>query len=324
MLTNLLLIGAGIILLFFGGEALIRGALSAAKRLGVSPLLSGLVIVGFGTSAPELVVSVDAAINGQPDISVGNVVGSNIGNILLILGLCAMISPMAVHPLALRRDGASMVAATLLFMALAASTALARLDAAILLLALAAYLVWAYRTESRQPLPAGEVHAAEAGELQALPQSPLLTTLSIIGGLVLLIAGARILLIGAVALATEAGLSEALIGLTLVAVGTSLPELAVSLMAALRRHADVAVGNVLGSNIFNALGILGVSALLQPLPLAERIAGFDQWVMLAAALLLVVFLYTGRRLSRTEGAMLLLGYVAYVGANFLLPGLIPA
>lgn len=324
MLENLFFIAAGIGLLFAGGEALIRGALSAAKRLGVSPLLSGLVIVGFGTSAPELVVSVDAAINGQPDISVGNVVGSNIGNILLILGLCAMISPMAVHPLALRRDGSSMVAATLLLMALAAGSALGRIDAAILLTALAAYLVWAYRTESNQPLPAATVHEAEASELQALPQSSLMTSLSILGGLILLIGGARILLIGAVNLATSAGLSEAFIGLTLVAVGTSLPELAVSLMAALRRHADVAVGNVLGSNIFNALGILGVSAILQPLPLAPRIVWFDQWVMLAAAVLLLVFLYTGRRLSRIEGGVLLLGYIAYVGANFFVPGLMPA
>lgn len=324
MLMNLLFIAIGIGLLFVGGEALIRGALSAAKRLGVSPLLSGLVIVGFGTSAPELVVSVDAAINGQPDISVGNVVGSNIGNILLILGLCAMISPMVVHPLALRRDGSSMVAATLLLMALAAGSALNRLDAAILLTALAAYLTWAYRTERHQPIPAAAVHEAEASELQALPQSPLMTGISILGGLVLLIAGARILLIGAVSLATSAGLSEAFIGLTLVAVGTSLPELAVSLMAALRRHADVAVGNVLGSNIFNALGILGVSAILQPLPLADRIAWFDQWVMLAAAVLLLVFLYTGRRLSRIEGGVLLLGYIAYVGANFFVPGLMPA
>jgi cation:H+ antiporter len=217
-----------------------------------------------------------------------------------------------------------MVAATLLLMALAAGNALNRLDAAVLLTALAAYLTWAYRTESHQQLPAAAVHEAEASELQALPQSPLMTGVSILGGLILLIAGARILLIGAVSLATSAGLSEALIGLTLVAVGTSLPELAVSLMAALRRHADVAVGNVLGSNIFNALGILGVSAILQPLPLADRIAWFDQWVMLAAALLLLVFLYTGRRLSRIEGGVLLLGYIAYVGANFFVPGLMPA
>ena len=324
MWLNLLFVAIGIGLLFVGGEALIRGALATAKRLGVSPLLSGLVIVGFGTSAPELVVSVDAAINGQPDIAVGNVVGSNIGNILLILGLCAVISPMAVHPLALRRDGSSMVAATLLVMALAGGSALGRVDAAILLTALAAYLSWAYFTESRQALPATAVHEAEASELQALPQSALMTGLSILGGLILLIGGARILLIGAVNLATSAGLPEAFIGLTLVAVGTSLPELAVSLMAALRRHADVAVGNVLGSNIFNALGILGVSAVLQPLPLAQRIVWFDQWVMLAAAVLLLVFLYTGRRLSRIEGGALLLGYIAYVGANFFVPGLIPA
>lgn len=315
-MLNLLWLAIGIVLLTAGGEALIRGALAVAFRFGVSPLLSGLVIVGFGTSAPELVVSVDAALNQRPDIAIGNVVGSNIGNILLVLGLCAVISPLEVKPLALRRDAVTVVAASVLFLLLVAGSALARPDALVLLGALAAYLIWAYRTERYHAAPAGEVHRAEAEELSAIPRSLLWTVLMVLGGLLLLIGGSRVLLVGAVGIAESFGMSEALIGLTLVAVGTSLPEMAISVLAAIRRHADVAVGNILGSNIFNLLGILGVSAILQPLPVPQRILQFDQWVMLATAVVLLLFLYTGRRLSRIEGAILLLGYLVYLTVSF--------
>ncbi len=304
-----------------GGEALIRGALAAAHRFGISPLLSGLVIVGFGTSAPELVVSVDAAVSGRPDIALGNVVGSNIGNVLLILGLCAMITPLAVRPLALRRDAVVVVAASLLFLLLAGGSALARLDALFLLAALAAYLVWAYLSERSGTIPSAEMHVAEGEEVHELPRSPVMVLLAVGLGLLLLIGGSKVLLLGAVSIAGELGVSEAVIGLTLVAVGTSLPELSISVLAAVRRHADVAVGNILGSNIFNLLGILGVSALLQPLPVPARMLEFDQWAMLGTALLLILFLFTGRRLSRLEGALLLLGYVLYLVISFTLyPG----
>ncbi|MFC7368344.1 calcium/sodium antiporter [Vreelandella zhaodongensis] len=306
----------GIVLLTLGGEALIRGAVAGAKRMGISPLLTGLVVVGFGTSFPELVVSIDAAIRQQPDIAIGNIVGSNIGNILLILGLCAVIFPMSVQPLALRRDGVVVVGASLLFIVLAWSGALGRWDAAILLAALTAYLIWAYRTERNQPLPATEMHSAEAEELTAIPSSTAMTVMALIVGLAMLIGGSQLLLYGAIGLAQAMGISEAVIGLTIVAVGTSLPEMAVSVIAALRRHADVAVGNILGSNIFNLLGILGISAFLQPLPIAERVSQFDQWVMLGAAGVLLLFLYTGMRLSRWEGAALLGGYAAYLALSF--------
>lgn len=316
MVIDLLLLLLGVVLLTFGGEALIRGSLAAAKRFGISPLLSGLVIVGFGTSAPELVVSIDAAMTGQPDIAIGNVVGSNIGNILLILGICAVIMPMAVQPLALRRDAVTVVGASVLFLVLAGGSALVRTDAFILLVALFAYLIWAYRSERLHAGPSADMHKAEAEELTAVPKTSLWIAMAVLIGLVFLIGGSRVMLSGAIGLAESFGVSEAVIGLTLVAVGTSLPELAVSVMAALRRHADVAVGNILGSNIFNLLGILGISALLQPLPLPERILQFDQWVMLGTAVVLLVFLYTGRRLSRMEGGVLLAGYVAYVGLSF--------
>ncbi|MEX1196506.1 MAG: calcium/sodium antiporter [Pseudohongiellaceae bacterium] len=312
MAMNLFYLALGVILLTGGGEILIRGAVTAARRLGVSPLLSGLLIVGFGTSAPELVVSVDAAMHGQPDIALGNVIGSNISNVLLILGLCAVITPLAVQPLALRRDGLCVVAASLLFVALAWGGALQRSDAILLLGALIAYLVWAYRTERSELTPSAAMHAAEAEEPGTVPGSTPVTILCILGGLALLISGSRVLLTGATGLATSMGISEAVIGLTVVAVGTSLPELSISVIAALRRHADVAVGNILGSNLFNLLGILGVSATLQPLPLPARILQFDQWILLGSALLLLLFLFTGRRVSRLEGAILVSLYALYL------------
>ncbi len=314
-MLNFFLVGLGVALLSIGGEALIRGALAAARRLGVSPLLSGLVIVGFGTSAPELVVSVNAAIDAQPDIAIGNVVGSNIANVLFILGLCALITPLTVKPAALRRDAITVVGASALFLALAWGGVLGRADALVLLLALGAYLAWAYWSERFRAAPAAEVHEAEAQELGAVPRSTAWTLAALVAGLVLLVLGAQALLTGAVGIARELGVSEALIGLTLVAVGTSLPELSVSVIAAIRGHADVAVGNILGSNIFNLLGILGVSALAQPLAVHARIVQFDQWVMLAAALVLLVFLHTGRRLNRLEGATLLAGYGIYIALS---------
>lgn len=319
-MSSFLFLLIGIALLCLGGEALIRGALTVSRKLGVSPLLSGLIIVGFGTSAPELVVSVDAALNQQPDLAVGNVVGSNIGNILLILGLCAIITPLSIRPQAMRRDAVMVVVATGLFVLLAASGELRAIHGVLLLVILGAYLGWAYRTESRQVLPSGAMHQQEGEEVQSIKGPMLLVVAVILLGLLLLIAGSRLLLTGAVQIASSLGVSDALIGLTLVAVGTSLPELSISVIAALRRHADVAVGNILGSNIFNILGILGVSAILQPLPLHPRILEFDQWLLLATALLLMCFLYTGRRLNRLEGGILLAAYGGYLAASILLYG----
>jgi cation:H+ antiporter len=262
------------------------------------------------------VVSVDAAVQGRPDIAVGNVVGSNIGNVLLILGICAFITPLAVKPLALRRDALTVVAASGLFAVLAADGGLSRIDALISVTALVAYLVWAYRSERYSGAPSGPVHQAEGEELTALPPSAGLMVVAIIGGLGLLIGGSQVLLWGAIGIAEAFAVPEAVIGLTLVAVGTSLPELSISVIAAVRRHGDVAVGNVLGSNIFNVLGILGVSALLQPLPVTGRIQAFDQWVLVGTALLLLPLLYSGRRITRWEGGTLLLGYIGYLVLGF--------
>lgn len=316
MLFDALLLAFGIGLLTVGGEALIRGALAASNRLGISPLLSGLVIVGFGTSAPELVVSVDAAMSARPDIAIGNVVGSNIGNILLILGLCALITPLKVRRLALSRDAVTVVAASLLFLVLVWGSALTRYDAVILLAGMLGYLLWAYGTERVTDGPSADMHRAEAEEIHALPRTTAWTLTAVGSGLLLLVIGSGVLLTGAVGLAEALGISEAAVGLTLVAVGTSIPELTISVIAALRRHADVAIGNILGSNIFNLLGILGISAMLQPLPVPERILAFDQWMLLGTSLLLWLFLYTGRQISRIEGACLLLAYGLYLWLGF--------
>lgn len=313
---NYLLLLVGVALLTMGGEALIRGSLAAAERIGVSPLLSGLVIIGFGTSAPELVVSVDAAITERPDIAVGNVVGSNIGNVLLILGVCALIRPLSIRPIALRRDAMTALGASLLFLVLVGGSALNRLDGAITLTAFALYLGWAYLSERAYGGPSAELHGAEAKELTAVPRSAAGAVASVVGGLLLLIGGSRVLLAGAVGIARDHGLSEAVIGLVLVAVGTSLPEFTVSVIATVRRHADVAVGNVLGSNIFNLLFILGVSSLLQPLPVHGRILDFDQWVMIGTSFLILIFLHTGTGLQRWEGGVLFACYVGYVGLSF--------
>ena len=317
-MLNILLLLAGVVLLTGGGEALIRGSLAAADRLNVSPLLSGLVIVGFGTSAPELVVSVNAAIEGRPDIAIGNVVGSNIGNILLILGICAVITPLAVKPLVLRRDAATVVAASILFMVMiqVGESILGRLDAVILLCALITYLVWAYWSERFHAVPASELHQAESEEISVDSKSVLWIVIAVGLGLLLLIGGSQVLLVGAIGIAEHYNVTEAVIGLTLVAVGTSLPELSITVIAAIRRHADVAVGNILGSNIFNLLGILGVSAFLQPISVHVRILQFDQWVMLGTSVILLLFLYTQSRLSRLEGGMLLVGYGIYIWLSY--------
>ncbi|MFW5926967.1 MAG: calcium/sodium antiporter [Wenzhouxiangella sp.] len=316
MLIDLLLVLAGIGVLTAGGEALIRGALALAQRLRISPLLTGLVIVGFGTSAPELVVSIDAALLGKPDIALGNVIGSNIGNILLILGICALLRPMPVTALALGRDATSGLAASILFLVLAAGAALGRIDGVILLTGLVVYLGWAYWSERGPEQATARLHEAESQAFGRMPRSWWFILSGSVGGLVLLVAGSRILLLGAVGLARDLGVSEALIGLTLVAVGTSLPELSVAVIATLRRQADVAVGNILGSNLFNLLCILGISALLQPLPMPHRMVVFDQWVLLGASAAVLVMLWTGRRLSRVEGTVFLVAYGVFLLVGF--------
>jgi len=292
----------GLVGLLFGGEALVRGSVGIARRLAIAPLLIGLTVVGFGTSTPELLVSVDAALRGVPDIAIGNIVGSNIANILLIVGLSALVWPIRVLGGTLRRDTGVMMAAALVLIPVFWLGAIGRLSGAVLVAGLIAYLVWAYLRPG-----------AGKAEDDPSPMVPLWqSALWVAVGLVALMLGARLLVDGAVSIARGYGVSEAFIGLTIVAVGTSLPELATSLIAALRRQSEIAIGNIVGSNIFNVLGILGVTAVIAPIPVAPRFLTFDLPVMIAVSLVLTGLLLTRPVIGRGVGVALLAGYAAYV------------
>ena len=290
--------------LVFGGEALVRGSVRIARRRAIAPLLIGLTVVGFGTSTPELLVSVDAALRGVPDIAIGNIVGSNIANILLIVGLSALVWPIRVLGGTLRRDTGVMMAAALVLIPVFWLGAIGRLSGAVLVAGLIAYLVWAYLRPG-----------AGKAEDDPSPMVPLWqSALWVAVGLVALMLGARLLVDGAVSIARGYGVSEAFIGLTIVAVGTSLPELATSLIAALRRQSEIAIGNIVGSNIFNVFGILGVTAVIAPIPVAPRFLTFDLPVMIAVSLVLTGLLLTRQVIGRGVGVALLAGYAAYVWA----------
>ena len=302
---------AGLALLLFGGEALVRGSVALASRLGISPLVIGITLVGFGTSTPELVASVQAALIGAPGIAVGNVVGSNIANILLILGVAAILMPIAASRAVLRRDGTVLLAASALMVAIVLTGSLARWAGVLLIAALAIYTIGSFVLERRR---GGGGSAAEipTGWPQGVPAALALT----VAGIAMVVFGADFLVDAAIVLAQRAGVSEAVIGLTVVAIGTSLPELVTAVMAALRRQADVAFGNVIGSNIFNILGIAGVTAVVAPIPIPPEVVRLDVWVMSVAAILLVVFAATSRGISRIEGAVLLTLYALYIAAQF--------
>jgi cation:H+ antiporter len=316
----------GLALLAVGGEFLVRGAVQLAERLGVSPLVIGLTLVGFGTSTPELVASVQASLAGSPGIAVGNIVGSNIANILLILGISALIAPIAVASRALSRDGAVVLATAMLFAVAGFMMDLGRLSGLVFLGLLIGYVVYAWRQES----VGADGHTAAFEKAQAFENinpgmhqggaaAPGAGTgklaLSVgmaLGGLVLVVLGGRLLVDGAIDLARTLGVAESVIGLTIVAVGTSTPELVTSLVAALRRQSDVALGNILGSNIYNILGIGGVTGLIAPTVIPQEIVRFDSLVMVAVSALLLLFAWSGMRIGRREGGALVAGYVAYV------------
>ncbi len=300
---------AGLVLLYYGAEALVRGSSSLALRLGLSPLVVGLTVVAFGTSTPELMVSLKAALAGQADISVGNVVGSNICNIGLILGICALVTPIATTSQIVRIDIPIMLAITAITIFLLADGTIGLPEGIFLTTLLVAYIVFSIGLARRQP---ADSLGTEFGEEVKISKRGLaIDLLMVAGGLVLLVFGARFLVDGAVIIARTFGWTEALIGLTVVAVGTSLPELATSLVAAIKKEADIAVGNIVGSNIFNLLGILGITAIVHPLA-ATGIGRIDYAVMAAFALMLWPMAYHQKRITRVEGAILLAGYVAYV------------
>lgn len=294
----------GFALLVAGGEALVRGAVSVASKFGVSPLLIGLTLVGFGTSTPELVTSLQAAWSGFPGIAVGNVVGSNVANILLILGAAAVIAPVMIDPGAFRRDGAALAVATAMAVGVILLGFMDRWVGGILLAALIAYIVLAYRTDVAAPVP----------DDTPVPSVPVWPAIALaVGGIAVTVLGARLTVDAAVTLALLWGMSETVVGLTVVAVGTSLPELVTSVMAALRRESGLAFGNVIGSNIYNILGIMGVTAIVHPIPIPPQIAQLDVWVMVAATLALIFAAAVWRRIGRATGVAFLGAYAAYTG-----------
>lgn len=309
-----LLVVFGLFGLILGGEMLVRGAVSAAGSLAISPMVIGLTLVGFGTSSPELVTSLQAALSGSSGIAVGNVVGSNIGNVLLILGIAALMAPIAVDPKAFRRDGTVVVLATLLCLGAVLVGEIGRMTGAGFVIALAAYLgftLWSEKTSGGTP--AATVYANEAEAVPGPETSLGISIMITLAGLAITILGARFLVSGAVSVADAAGLSEAVIGLTIVAIGTSMPELVTSVIAVRKGEGSVALGNILGSNIFNILGILGITALVQPMAIPGEIARLDIWVLCATTLILVGFARSGWTISRREGSILLLAYAVYLG-----------
>lgn len=343
MLYDLGAIGLGLVILAVAGDRLVKGAVALALRLGIPALIVGLTVVAFGTSAPELLVSIQAVTGGAPAIALGNVVGSNIANILLVIGVPAMISVLHTSRLDTARSYLIMLGASALFIALA-FTGTFQWWAGLVLLAVLGRMLWqsyahaaAHRAANSRAAreQAAEAEAPEAGaEMEPLAEGGLAEpeaeeavsetldeapgtpgrkiAVFLLVGIVGLPLGAHLLVEGAVDIARLLGVSEAIIGLTLVAFGTSLPELATTVMAAVRKSADVALGNVIGSNMFNLTGIVGITALVAPVPVDPEFLGFDLWVMLGASLLLAPFIFNRRDIGFWTGALFVTGYVAYV------------
>ena len=310
MTSPLLFLLLGLVLLYFGGEGLVRGSSALALRLGLTPLVVGLTVVAFGTSAPELVVSVQAALAGQGDIAIGNVIGSNIFNIGLILGVTALIYPLKVQLQILRIDTPIMIGVSLLAAWMLADRTIGRPEGALLFVGIIAYTVFTV-LYARKVKSSAEVEAEFAESVPA-PHGRVWRDLIFIAvGLALLIAGSHFLVAGAVRLARGFGISEAIIGLTIVAAGTSMPELVTSLVAAFKKQPDIALGNIIGSNIFNILGILGAAALLRPIT-GEGIKMMDLYVAIAFAVALLPVLWSGRKMERWEGGLLLAAYGGYL------------
>ena len=303
---------AGFVLLLGGAEFLVRGAVAVAAKMGLSAMLIGMTVVGFGTSAPEFVVSLNAAIDGSPGIAMGNVVGSNIANVWLILGVTALFTPMVVDTQAVIRDAMMLMGSTILFVFFCLFGTIEHIAGGGLILLLLGYFLRSYLRERADGAASAHLHEREAEEFQDIPMRPWAAWGSVLGGLAAVVYGADLLVGAGTTLARDAGVSEEVIGLTLIAFGTSLPELAASVMAAWRGHADVAIGNVIGSNLFNILGVAGGVAALTTLPVPEQIGGFDLWVMVAATFMILAYLTLSVRLRRRDGLLFVGIYGVYI------------
>lgn len=313
MLVNILWFALGLGALVGGAELLVRGASRLALAFGISPLVVGLTVVSFGTSAPEVAVAVGAALDGQADITIGNSVGSNILNVLLILGLSALIAPLAVNAQLIRQEVPLMIGASVLLALFLLDGRLARVEAAVLFALLVAYTAFLVIQSRAQSQATRDEYAQEVTRRGGWDRHWAVQVALVLGGLVLLVLGARWLVDAAVDFATALGVSDVVIGLTIVAAGTSAPEIAASVMAALRGERDIAVGNVIGSNIFNIFGALGLAGAVASdgLPAPAAVLNFDLWVMLAAAFACLPIFVTGREIARWEGGLFLFYYAAY-------------
>ena len=312
MLINLLLFAAGLVALYFGAEWLVGGASRLATSFGISPTVVGLTVVAFGTSAPELLVSGVASFEGSGNLAVGNVVGSNIANIALILGISALIRPIAVERGLVVRDVPIMIGFALLLQLLVLNGSISRLDASLLLALFALYMLHLFREARRESADWSTAAADEPATLPGGEISRVRESLLVVIGIVGLVGGAQLLVTSATMIARALGVSEVVIGLTLVAFGTSVPELAASVVASIRGEAEIILGNIIGSNIFNVGLIVGVAALIRPLPIAPSVVRIEGPLMIALSVLLLPLVYTQLRLNRWEGGVLLAGYLGFV------------
>lgn len=313
-IMTLVLFVVGLVLLIAGAEALVRGASRLAAAVGISPLVIGLTVVAFGTSAPELAVSVASSLSGQADLAVGNLVGSNIFNILLILGLSALVAPLIVSQQLVRLDVPLMIGASVLVFLFALDGIVGRLEGVVLfagVVTYTAFLIIQSRKESSKAVR--QEYEQEYGAVSRAPAPMALNVVFMVAGLVMLVVGSRWLVDGAVNLARALGVDEVVIGLTIVAGGTSLPEIATSVMASVRGERDIAVGNAVGSNIFNLLSVLGLTTIVAPSGVAvpSSVLAFDMPVMLVVAVACLPIFFTGYTISRWEGFIFLAYYVAY-------------
>ena len=322
LLFSLMVLG-GIAVLLTGGDILVRGATALASKAGVPPLLVGLTIVAFGTSAPEMVVSAAAAVEGAPGLAIGNIVGSNIANVLLVLGLPALLAPIASSASGVRRNALIALGFTAVFIALCLDGALSLMDGAILAAGIASYIGFLAITAKAHADDPMIAELTDIDHMDGLPKKAPMVALFLLGGLVMLPVGAQLIVDGGVGIAALFNVPDAVIGLTILAFGTSLPELATALVAALRKQAEMAIGNVVGSNIFNITavgGITGIAASLatgEPAPVAEQFIQLDFWVMTAAALAILAFALLRRPIGRLAGLVMTLGYVGYLAVLVL-------
>jgi len=310
-------ISLGLILLLVGGETLVKGSVDLARRFEVPPLIIGIVLVGLGTSVPELVTCIKAALNGVPDMAVGNVIGSNIANILLVVGVGSIFMPIVTPVKAFKRDGAALAIFTAVFVGVCFFGEISRLLGSVFLIFLATYLLFSYYSEKQQSTKIEADALIPETKEDKQSSSVLVGLMLTFGGIALTVFGADLLVDGGTQIAKKFGISDAIIGLTIVAIGTSLPELATAIIAGVRGHSDMALGNIIGSNIYNMLGILGTTAVIQPLNIPTGILHFDIWVMAAATLLMLLVPLSKQCVSRREGVMMVSCYGGYMYLLYL-------